>query len=95
MEPERFCERADLLIHDAEYTPEEYERTVQWGHSVYTDALNLAATAGAETLGLYHLNQDREDDAVDSMVSDSRNLVTKNRWQLKVLAVGSDTTFEI
>ncbi len=39
----RFCAGADLLVHDAEYTPEEYStRFTGWGHSSYTSALRLA-----------------------------------------------------
>ena len=37
-----FSSNADLLIHDAEFTEEEYKTTKTWGHSVYKDALRLA-----------------------------------------------------
>ena len=36
-----FVKDVDLLIHDAEYTREEYALTKGWGHSVYLDALDL------------------------------------------------------
>ena len=41
----RFSEGADLLVHDAEYTPDQYAMTKGWGHSLYTDALRLAMEA--------------------------------------------------
>ena len=53
----KFAAGANLLIHDAEYTVEEYKTRVEWGHSVYTDALELALQAGVKSLGLFHLNQ--------------------------------------
>jgi len=37
-----FSKDADLLIHDSEYTEDEYLLTKGWGHSTYLDALELA-----------------------------------------------------
>lgn len=67
-----FCKGADLLIHDAEYLPEEYPERKGWGHSHLLDAARLAREAGVGTLGLYHHNQDRTDDEVDAMVDRCR-----------------------
>ena len=50
-----FCRGADLLIHDAEYTPDEYRTAREWGHSSYTDAVDLALAAGVRRLGLFHM----------------------------------------
>lgn len=65
----RFCRAADLLIHDAEFTPEEYRHTRAWGHSTYADAAELALAAEVRALGLFHHNQDRSDDQVDEIVA--------------------------
>ena len=46
----QFCAGADLLVHDAEFTGEEYARHRSWGHSSYLDALNLAVEAGVRQL---------------------------------------------
>jgi phosphoribosyl 1,2-cyclic phosphodiesterase len=67
-----FAQGADLLIHDAEYRPEDYRATRTWGHSVYTDALELALAAGVKRLGLYHHNQERTDEGIEEMVADCR-----------------------
>ena len=69
-----FAKNADLLVHDAEYLPEDYLLTRTWGHSVYTDAVRLALDAGVARLGLFHHNQDRTDEAVDGMVDDCRRI---------------------
>ena len=69
-----FAKGADLLVHDAEYRPQDYRRTRTWGHSVYTDTLRLALDAGVGRLGLFHHNQERTDDAVDEMVADCRRI---------------------
>ena len=69
-----FAQGADLLIHDAEYLPEEYRLTRSWGHSVYTDALRLALEAGVARLGLFHHNQDRTDREIDAMADECRRV---------------------
>jgi phosphoribosyl 1,2-cyclic phosphodiesterase len=70
----RFSEGADLLIHDAEYTQEQYQLTKGWGHSVYTDALRLAMDAGAKQFGLFHINQERSDADMDRIVDDCNRI---------------------
>lgn len=68
-----FLGGVDLLIHDAEYLPEEYERYSRgWGHSVYSDAVRLAVAADVKHLLLWHLNQDRADDDVDALAALAR-----------------------
>jgi phosphoribosyl 1,2-cyclic phosphodiesterase len=90
-----FSKNADLLIHDAEYTPEEYKTNISWGHSSYSDVLDLAVQANVKQLGLFHLNQDRSDDQVDGMVSACRSEL-KNKGQSMICsAVGSDMTFHL
>jgi phosphoribosyl 1,2-cyclic phosphodiesterase len=63
-----FVRGVDLLIHDAEYLPEEYERFSRgWGHSVYSDTVRLGVEGEVKQLLLWHLNQDRVDVGVDSL----------------------------
>ena len=88
-----FCNNADLLIHDAEYTPEEYETFIDWGHSVYTDALDLALKAGVKKLGLFHLNQERTDRQMDDIVQDCRNRIAARGSALECVGVGCDSEF--
>jgi phosphoribosyl 1,2-cyclic phosphodiesterase len=90
-----FSAGADLLIHDAEYTEEEYRETRGWGHSVYTTALELAIGAEVRKLGLFHLNQDRTDQDVDDMVANCQEIVSDRGAGLECFAVGCDTTFEL
>ena len=82
-----FVTETDLLIHDAEFTAEEYKKTKTWGHSVYTDALKLALEAKVKRFGLFHHNQERTDDAVDKIVDHCRNIVKDNNTALDCFAV--------
>lgn len=90
-----FCKGADLLIHDGEYTEDEYAKLVEWGHSAYTDTLKLAFAAGVKRLGLFHLNQERTDDQVDAIVNDCRRIVAEAGRPLECFAVGRDMTFAL
>lgn len=90
-----FSKNADLLIHDAEYTPQEYKVYVDWGHSVYTDTLRLALEAGVKKLGLFHLNQERTDRQMDRIVSDCRMRIQKADSDLECFGVSCDTEVEI
>ncbi len=49
-----FMENADLVIHDAQYTPEEYVTKKNWGHSTYTYVTSIAAAANVKRLLLTH-----------------------------------------
>jgi phosphoribosyl 1,2-cyclic phosphodiesterase len=82
-----FSREADLLIHDAEFTEEEYQTNKTWGHSFYQDALRLGISAKVKKFGLFHHNQDRPDPALDQMVQNSRKIIKKNGAQLECFAV--------
>ena len=45
---------ADLLIHDAHYTPEELKTRKGWGHSSWEQAIEVAKRAGVKKLALFH-----------------------------------------
>ncbi len=90
-----FAKDADLFIHDAEYTDEEYQTTVEWGHSTYTQALDLAIKSRVKKFGLFHLNQDRSDDAMDAIVKSCRERLRRENIEMECFAVGADMTFEL
>jgi phosphoribosyl 1,2-cyclic phosphodiesterase len=57
---------ADLLIYDAQYTPDEYAglrgpSKVGWGHSTYVAGVELAKAAGVGQLLLFHHDPRRTD----------------------------------
>jgi phosphoribosyl 1,2-cyclic phosphodiesterase len=85
-----FSRGADLLIHDAEFNETEYKSTRGWGHSVYKDALSLAIEANVKKLGLFHHNQERFDDAIDAIVNDCRQIITRRKAKLECFAVQQD-----
>ena len=67
------CEAADLLIHDAQYTPEEqHGRYRGRGHSTWQDAVEVARQAKVRQLALFHHDPDRDDEAVSRIVASAR-----------------------
>jgi len=66
------AEGADILIYDAQYTPEEYggevgPPRVGWGHSTFEAGARLAEEAGVRQLVLFHHDPMRDDDAVAAL----------------------------
>jgi phosphoribosyl 1,2-cyclic phosphodiesterase len=63
-----FARGTDLLIHDAQYTEDEYPRlTKGWGHSTWRMAAAVAARAEARRLVLYHHDPAHDDTQVEEM----------------------------
>ncbi len=62
----------DLLIHDAQYTADEYAERIGWGHSRIGDAVMLAGLAGARRLVTFHHDPAHDDADLDAMLADAR-----------------------
>jgi phosphoribosyl 1,2-cyclic phosphodiesterase len=86
-----FSENADLLIHDAQFTPEEYGNRKTWGHSTYMDALNLALTAQVRRLGLFHHDPNRNDTDLDSIVRKCRGIIQNKGSDMECFALTQNT----
>lgn len=54
-----FCKNTELLIHDSQYTMEDMPLKKDWGHSIYTDTLNLAVESNVKQLALFHHDPNR------------------------------------
>jgi phosphoribosyl 1,2-cyclic phosphodiesterase len=64
---------ADILINDAQFTPEQLETTRKgWGHSSWLEGAKVARQAGAKTLVLFHHDPDSTDRMVDSILRQAR-----------------------
>jgi phosphoribosyl 1,2-cyclic phosphodiesterase len=81
-----FLQGVDVLIHDAQYTIEEYKRKLGWGHSFFEFALEMAVQAGVKQLVLFHHDPMRSDKELDKIVKNCRALAKKARKSLTVQA---------
>lgn len=59
---------ADLLVHDAQYLPEEIESKRGWGHSTWEEATKMAAASGVGRLLFASHDPSRTDDQVDHLL---------------------------
>jgi len=57
----------DALIHDAQYTPDEFAKKQDWGHCTLDYALLVAREAGAKRLVLFHHDPSHTDDDIDQL----------------------------
>jgi phosphoribosyl 1,2-cyclic phosphodiesterase len=60
---------SDLLIHDAQYTDEEYRKCIGWGHSTYRQAFQFAARVGAKVLVPFHHDPSHTDEMLDQLIA--------------------------
>ena len=58
---------ADLLIHDGQYTDEEYKKFKGWGHSTWRQCAEVAKLAGVKKLVITHHDPDHDDAFLDAM----------------------------
>ena len=57
----RFIKGADIVIHDAQYTDDEYSRHKGWGHCSYEHAIKTAEGMDVKQLVLFHHEPTRTD----------------------------------
>lgn len=89
-----FARGADVLIHDATYTPEEYVNHVGWGHSHYLFSLEVAERAHVKKLVLFHHDQTHSDDTVDDIVQKCRREIHTRNYKFECLAAAEGMELE-
>jgi phosphoribosyl 1,2-cyclic phosphodiesterase len=66
------CEGVDLLIHDAQYTRDEFALKSTWGHCTTEYAVWLAIESGAKQLALFHHDPTHDDGHIDATLAMAR-----------------------
>jgi phosphoribosyl 1,2-cyclic phosphodiesterase len=61
---------ASILIHDCQYTDDEYPSHIGWGHSPVADALAFADRTGPERVLLFHHDPLHSDAFLDELAGD-------------------------
>jgi CheY-like chemotaxis protein/phosphoribosyl 1,2-cyclic phosphodiesterase len=79
-----FMARADLVIHDAQYTPEEFPAKKNWGHSTYEYAVGLAAAVNVRRLVLTHHDPLHDDACVAAIETRAREHAKSLGYSLDV-----------
>jgi CheY-like chemotaxis protein/phosphoribosyl 1,2-cyclic phosphodiesterase len=89
----QFLAGADLVIHDAQYTLEEYPSKLTWGHCPAELAVDFALAAGVKRLALFHHDPLRDDAALNQLVESCRRRAAVGK--LDVFAAAEGQTIEL
>lgn len=81
-----FCQNADILIHDTQFLPEEYQNKRTWGHSPYNYAVDLAVKSNVSQLILFHHDPDHNDAEIDEIQRLSQKLIKQSQRPISCLA---------
>ncbi len=81
----------DVLIHDAQYTAEEFSFRGHFGHSTVDYAVGLAQEAGAASVVLFHHDPPRTDAEMDELLVAAR----RRGGSLPVSAAMADMTIQL
>jgi phosphoribosyl 1,2-cyclic phosphodiesterase len=73
------AQSADLLIHDAQYSEEEYYAKIGWGHSSVADTVAFSHAVGANRLVLFHHEPNHSDRALEELEERARELTGDDR----------------
>ena len=63
---------ADILIYDAQFTPEEYPTHSGWGHGTWLEAVKVAQRAHVKQLVLFHHDPGHDDELMAQIVDRAR-----------------------
>jgi len=65
-----YCRDADLIVFDAMYSPEDYEREKRgWGHSTVLHGANLAESCGCKRMLFSHFDPKYTDKQLDDLIA--------------------------
>jgi phosphoribosyl 1,2-cyclic phosphodiesterase/CheY-like chemotaxis protein len=90
-----FLRGVDILIMDAQYDREEYQRHKGWGHACLDDVVALALKAEVKKLFLFHHDPDHEDGKISEMAEYARKLVKAQNGKLQVDAAREGLVVEL
>ena len=79
-----YMQDADVVIHEAQYTPEQYPSKRHWGHSTYPYAVELAAAVGVRRLFLTHHDPSHNDEFIADIEKKAQELAKRLGSPLEV-----------
>ncbi|MDB4967474.1 MAG: Metal-dependent hydrolase of the beta-lactamase superfamily [Myxococcales bacterium] len=91
----RFASGTGLLIHDAQYMPEDMPAKRGWGHSVVDDVLALGRDAEARTVALHHHDPWRDDHALDLIAAHARAWCRVHAPAMSTLVASEGLTLDV
>jgi phosphoribosyl 1,2-cyclic phosphodiesterase len=90
-----FIRGADLVIHDAQYTAEEFPEKIGWGHSTVEHAVDFAVAGAVKRLVLFHHDPARSDRGVDALLRRARRRAARQDSSLEIIAAAEGLTLTV
>jgi diguanylate cyclase (GGDEF)-like protein len=90
-----FMHEADLVIHDAQYTEDEYRGRLGWGHATPDYAVDVCLAAGAKRLALFHHDPTHDDTQMAAIEAAARKRVADRSGALEVFAAREGMTLDV
>jgi ribonuclease BN (tRNA processing enzyme) len=87
------AEGAAVLLHDAQYTQEEYDERVGWGHSSTEDVVTFARRAGSRRLVLFHHDPLHTDEQLERILARANEVSAAGEGEVELAREGM--TFEL
>jgi len=82
-----FCQGANCLVHDAQFTDEEYKKRKGWGHSTYEQVIQLAKDSKAQSVGFFHHDPNRKDEDLNKIENRYKKMCKDAGYGFDVFAV--------
>ena len=82
----QFLKGCDVLVLDTQYTDEEYQHHIGWGHGSLSTTVALALDAQVRKLVLFHHDPTHDDKQIEEMVENGRKLAAKAGKTLEIVA---------
>jgi phosphoribosyl 1,2-cyclic phosphodiesterase len=85
-----FARGAEVLIHDAAYSDEIYPKKIGWGHSTYSQVMQLANDSGVKHVVFTH----HDPPTSDAFISDIVKMYRKAHPRFNIEAAADGKTFK-
>ena len=90
-----FIKGADLLIHDAQFSREEYRNKIGWGHSAWEDVVDIAAEENVKRLLLTHHDPDNDDDKLSEIEAIMHSNASSNFEEISLAKEGQTVSLPL
>lgn len=84
--------QANLLIHDAQFSDEEYAKRIGWGHSTFNHALKFAKLSRVQELLLFHHDPAHSDEELEMLFN---RHCSNGEWGFRVSLAREGMTVEL
>ena len=88
-----FCKNADYLIHDSQYTLDDFDKKIGWGHSNNIALTYFSTLAKVKNLVLFHYDPDYSDEMIEKVIVNTQLFL--NKINSSVNCIASKELFEL